>query len=198
MEKEQAHLIFVCVSNRGRSVFGEFFFRKLINDMDRGIRDRVRVSSAGFVPQAIKDQVGELQIGFPQPFYDRPMAEPTRLFLLERGIDVPREWKSRELTPEMVADAHLIITAIPPQKEDLVNLYPEARAKIATIREISQWDTPFSFEDLTQLPKDESYWMYVEEDEEFVKNILTEVEQSLTQALPHILSRLGCGDRPPV
>lgn len=198
MENEQLHLIFLCVSNRGRSVFAEFFFRDTINNMGKGIRNRVKVTSAGFVPQAIKDQVGELQIGFPDPFYGRPMAEPTRSFLLERGISAPQEWRSRELTSEMVRDAHLIITAIPQQKEDLVNMYPEANAKICTMREISRWDTPFSFEDLTQYPKDESYWMYCEEDEEFVKNILSEVEQSLTQALPDILSRLGCGDRPPV
>ncbi len=188
---KQSHLVFVCVSNRGRSVFAEYFMRKIFSEPSRGLGEQVKVTSAGFIPQAIKDQIAELQIGFPEPFFSRPMAEATRTFLSERGMSVPADWRSKELTTDMVNDATLLITAIHPQKDDLVRLYPEAAAKIRTIREISRWEEPFLFEDLTRLPKDDSYWHYVEEDEEFVKTILSEVERSLTRALPDILNRLG-------
>ncbi|MGO9567198.1 MAG: hypothetical protein ACLP5H_06640 [Desulfomonilaceae bacterium] len=194
MEKVQLHLLFVCVSNRGRSVFAEFFFRKIISELENGLFDRVKVTSAGFIPQAIRDHVAELQIGIPEPFYNRPVAETTRAFLSERGIVVPPDWRSRELTSEMVEEANLIITAIPEQKEDLLKLYPEAEAKIVTVREISRWHRRLRFEDLSTLPGDSSYWNYVEEDADYVKTILSEMEESLTQALPHIFRNLGCGE----
>jgi protein-tyrosine-phosphatase len=193
MEKDHVHLVFVCVSNRGRSVFAEFFFRKLLSELNDGRCNMVRVTSAGYIPQAIKDQMAELHIRFPEPFYDRPMAETTRTFLWERGIVVPPGWRSRGLTPEMVKNADLIITALPQQEEDLLSLYPDAGAKISTFRKISGWEEPFTFEDLTGLPKDNSYWNYVEEDVDYVNTILSEVERSLIQAFPQILSRLGCG-----
>lgn len=190
MEKDQVDLIFVCVSNRGRSVFAEFFVRKLLSELTDGECHKVRVTSAGFIPRAIKDQMAELHIRFPEPFYDRPMAETTRTFLLERGIVVPPDWRSRELTPEMVRNADLIITAIPQQEEDLLRLYPDAATKISTFRKISRWEEPFTFEDLTGLPKDNSYWNYVEEDVDYVNTMLSEVERSLLQAFPQILQFL--------
>jgi protein-tyrosine-phosphatase len=194
MDKAPVQIVFVCVSNRGRSVFAEFFFRKLIGEQNDGLLDRIKVSSAGFIPQAIKDHVAKLRIGFPEPFYNRPMPETTRSFLCERGIVVSPDWRSRELTSAMVKQANLIITAIPEQKQELVNLYQEASAEILTIREISQWGGYLRFEVLSGLPQDPSYWRYVEEDADYVATILSEMEESLTRAVPHILKRLGFGD----
>lgn len=194
MEKEPFQVVFVCVSNRGRSVFAEFFFRKIISERDEGLLNRDKVLSAGFVPQAIRDHVAELRIGFPEPFYNRPMPETTRSFLSERGIIVSPDWRSRELTSAMVQEANLIITAIPQQKEDLLNLYPEAGAEILTIREISQWNGYLRFEDFSGLPTDNTYWSYVEEDADYVATILSEMEERVTRAVPHILRRLGFGD----
>ena len=193
MEREQRELIFVCVSNRGRSVFAEFSFRKIIDELDSRLLDRVKVTSAGFIPQAIADHIAELQISIPEPFSGRPIPDTTRAFLSERGIVIPPDWRSRELTSAMLEAANLIITAIPQQKEDLVNRCQEAGTKIFTIREISRWDGYLKFEDFSGIPRDESYWNYVEEDEEYVKTILSEMETCLTRALPHILGELGCG-----
>lgn len=194
MEKEHFHVVFVCVSNRGRSVFAEFFLRKLLNELENGLLDRIEVTSAGFIPQAIKVHVAELKIAIPEPFYGRPIPETTRAFLSERGIVVPPGWRSRELTTAMVEKADLVITAIPQQKEDLLNRYPEARAGIFTIREISRWDGRLVFEDFSELPKDNTYWGYVEEDPHYVTTILDEMEQCLTKAIPHILSELGVSE----
>jgi protein-tyrosine-phosphatase len=190
MDQNPFQLVFVCVSNRGRSVFAEFFFRKLIGEQNDGLLDRIKVSSAGFIPQPLKDHVAELHIGFPTPFYNRPMPEATRSFLSERGIVVPPDWRSRELTSAMVQQADLIITAIPQQKEDLLKLYPEAAAEIFTIREISRWDGYLRFEDFSNLPRDKTYWSYVEEDADYVATILSEMEERVTLAVPHILKEL--------
>lgn len=171
-----------------------FFFRKMIGEQNERLLDRVKVSSAGYIPRAIKEHVAELGIGFPEPFYNRPLPETTRSFLFERGIVVSLDWRSKELTSAMVQEANLIVTAIPQQKEDLLNLYPSANGEILTIREISQWNGYLRFEDLSGLPTDNTYWSYVEEDTDYVAAILAEMEESLTRAFPHILRRLGLGD----
>ncbi len=189
--EEQVNLVFVCVSNRGRSVLAEFLLPRIVNETAEDLLDRIKVTSAGFIPQAIKDHLAELNIDIPAPFYGRPMAETTRSFLAERGAIVPPDWRSKELTAATVEEADLIITAIPQQKEDLSNLYPDTRAKIFTIREISRWDGRLKFEDFTRLPKDNTYWEYVEENEEYVTTILCEMEECLTLAFPHILRQLG-------
>jgi len=105
---------------------------------------------------------------------------------------VPKDWRSRALTAAMVKEADLVITAIPPQKEDLVKLHPDAGAKIFTIREISRWEGHLKFEELAGLPEDDTYWNFVEQDPDYVREILMEVEESLKRALEHILTRLGC------
>ncbi len=186
-------VVFVCVSNRGRSVFAEFAFRKMIGERDGRLLELVYVSSAGFIPRALRGHVAKLGISFPEPFYSRPMPETTRTFLSERGIVVSPDWRSKALTSVMVQEANLIVTALPQQKEDLLNLYPNAKGEILTIREISQWTGYLRFEDLSGLPTDGTYWNYVEEDADYVSEILVEMEQSLTRAFPHILGRLGLG-----
>ncbi|MFH1112513.1 MAG: hypothetical protein V1792_01205, partial [Pseudomonadota bacterium] len=187
--KEQVDLVFVCVSNMGRSVFAEFFLPKIIREAAGDLLGRFNTTSAGFIPQAIKDHLAELNIDIPDPFYGRPIPETTRSFLAGKGIIVPPDWRSKELTPAMVEGADLIITAIPQQKEDLCSLYPETTGKILTIREISRWEGGLKFESFTRLPKDNTYWEYVEEDEDYVTTILSEMEKCLTLAFPHILER---------
>ena len=95
------------------------------------------------------------------------------------------------MTSAIVREADLIITALPQQKEELLNLYPEAGADILAIREIAQRNGYLKSEDFSGLPKDDTYWDYVEENPSYVTAILSEMEESLTQAFPRILSELG-------
>ncbi len=95
------------------------------------------------------------------------------------------------MTPAMVEEADLIVTALPYQKEDLMALYSEAAARIVTAREISQRTGYLKFEDPTGLPQDGTYWNHVENDPDYVRTILAEMEDCLKQAFPAILARLG-------
>ncbi len=191
--RDKFHLLFVCVSNRNRSPFSEFFFQKMIRQSDDNLADRVRVSSAGFIPRSLYDLLAKKQISWPEPFYGRPIAKTTRTALLKHNIDVPSEWRSRELSPDMVESADLIITAVSEQKKDLQALYPKSRTKIFSIREMAGWDTYLLSEDPVGLPDDDTFWDYVEEDPIYVAKVLEETEEILIRAFTSILSKMGLG-----
>jgi protein-tyrosine-phosphatase len=185
------HLVFVCIRNRVRSAFAEFLFAKMLAERDETLLNEVKVSSAGFIPQKLRDQLAEVHVSFPDPFYNRPMAQATRAALLKKGIVVSAEWRSKELSPEMVKDADLMITAQPEQKEELINLFPKAQSKIFTTREISKWDEYLIFEDSTGVPLDHTFWDYVEENPDYVSKVILETEETLVRAFPNILKQLG-------
>lgn len=153
--------------------------------------DDIDVSSAGFIPQALKDRLTALNIRSPEPFYNRAMSELTMKALLEKGIVVPESWRSKELNLEMIKEADLIVTALPAQKEDISGLYREARNKIFTIRELSERDDYLFFEDLSVIPFNDTFWDYCEEDPEYVSKILRSWEETLTKAIPNIIKQLG-------
>ena len=184
------HVTFVCVRNRVRSTFAEFY----LEDVFRKRGEDATVSSAGFMPQVLKDQLAGSLIPFPDPLYNTSMSQLTREFLLEKGIRVPEDWRSKELSPEMVDQADLIITAIAAQKEELCDLYEEACHKIFSIREMSEKKGYLFSEDFSALPLDQNYWYYAEEDPKYVSKTLQEWEKTLMRAIPNITKRLGMGE----
>jgi protein-tyrosine-phosphatase len=196
--KPTVHLLFVCVSNRVRSPFAEFFFQKMMSQRDSRLRKRVKVSSAGFISNKMKDFIVQSHTASPDPFYGRPMADTTHAALLSHDIVVPADWESKKLGPEMVKDADLIITARPDQKEDLVILYPDALHRIFSIREISKWNQYLFSEDFRTVPADKNFWDYAEEDPDYVSKVLDETQKLLVRAFPYILEQLGLevGEKP--
>lgn len=191
--KRPLHLVFVCIGNRNRSPFAEFFFSNLLCERDHKLIDRINISSAGFVPQRMKDKMAALKIGAPNPFFGRSLPQTTRASLLRHGIIVSEEWRSKELTKEMAEQADLIITVLPDQKEDIKRIYPNVASRIFTIREISQWEDYLLQEDydFRKIPRDSTLWNYVEEDFDYVANILLEMEKMLIKAYPSIMAKLG-------
>ena len=189
--KRPLHLIFVCISNRVRSTFSEFLFTKMMIERNERLIDQIKVSSAGFIPKKLRDQLTEMHISSPKPFYNRPMAEATRTALLKKGFVVSEEWRSKELSPEMVKEADLIITALPEQKEELISLFPKAQANIFTIREMSKWDGYLFFEDFKIVPMDDTFWDYSEGNPDYVSKVISLTEETLIRAFPNILKQLG-------
>lgn len=177
-------VVFVCISNRVRSAFAEFLFAKMLAERDETLMNEVKASSAGFVPQTFRDQLAEVHVGFPDPFYNRHMAETTRAALFKKGIVVSAEWRSKELSPEMMKDADLIITALPEQKEELINLFQKARSRIFTTREISKWDEYLISEDPTGIPLDHTFWDYVEENPDYVSKVIFGDREDLGSSIP--------------
>ncbi len=188
--KRSCGVIFVCISNRVRSVFAEFLFKKMVVEKDQRLMNEIGISSAGFIPQKMRNLFKELNILFPNPFYNRPMSEITRSALIEKGIEIPDKWRSKELTSEMVKESDLIITALPYQKEALSQLFPEVGSRFFTLREISQWKGHLTLDDVTGVPLDNTFWHYVEENPIYVSKVLWEVEEILIRAFPNILRKL--------
>jgi protein-tyrosine-phosphatase len=162
----------------------------MMGEKDKDIVGLVEVASAGFVPQALKDIVAQFNVGFPEPFFNRPIAEMTRRILHQKDITVPSEWRTKELTPGMVEEANLIITALPIQKRELLMLFPKAEGKIFSLREMAAWDKHLVLEDFVEPPKDGDYWHYLEENPEYVTKILSETEDLLMHGYPRIIERL--------
>ena len=183
------HVTFVCVRNRVRSTFARFY----LEDFLRKRGETATVSSAGFVPQVLKDQLAGAGIPFPVPLFDAPMSRLTREFLLEKGVRVPEDWRSKELSAEMVERSDLIITALVAQKEDLCDIYKEAYTKIFAIRELSENVGYLLSEDFSAVPLVQNYWYYAEEEPRYVFKVLREWEKTLVSAIPNITRRLGMG-----
>jgi len=196
--KEPLYLVFVCIANRNRSPFAEFFFSKLIREKNKEFVNEIRVTSAGFVPQRMRERMAEIRIGVPEPFFGRALARTTRAALADKNTSVPEEWRTRELTSDMVKEADLIITALPEQKEELIRLYPIESPKIFTLREMSQWDGYLLLEDneFKRIPRDSTLWDYVEENPGYVSEILAETERMLIKAYSNILDRLALKGAP--
>ncbi|MGB4224273.1 MAG: hypothetical protein WBJ54_10710, partial [Syntrophorhabdus sp.] len=70
---------------------------------------------------------------------------------------------------------------------------PKVADIIFTIREISQWEGYLLQEDydFNKIPRDGSLWSYVEENFDYVANILSEIEKMLIKAYPNIMIRMG-------
>jgi protein-tyrosine-phosphatase len=183
------HVVFVCVANRVRSPFAEFFFT---DTMGKSGED-ITASSVGYVPQILKDKLAGLNVNIPEPFFNRPMSELTRAALLEKGVSVPNGWRSKELSFETIKEADLIFTAIAMQKEALSSHYTEFRNKIFTISDLSEKnDYPF-LEDFSILPLNDNFWHYCEENPEYVSKTLKTWEEILIRALPNIIEKARLG-----
>ena len=185
------HILFVCVGNRVRSVFAEFFLLDFFGKRDL----KIAVSSAGFLPQKLKDHLTENRIASPEPFYNRPMSEVTMDVLRDKGIHTPERWRSKELSPEMINKANLLITALGMQKDELSDRYEDMRHKIFSIRELLKTEDYLFFEDFTKVPMNTGFWQYCEEDSEYVTKVLRTWEQTLVKAIPSIIERLQSHSR---
>ena len=137
----------------------------------KGVR-MPRSRRPGLCPKCLRINWLDPLSPFPDPLYNTSMSQLTREFLLEKGIRVPEDWRSKELSPEMVDQADLIITAIAAQKEELCDLYEEACHKIFSIREMSEKKGYLFSEDFSALPLDQNYWYYAEEDPKYVSKTL--------------------------
>ena len=139
------HILFVCVSNRVRSVFSEFIFPKMVKgETERLGKGVVEASSAGFIPKRLANLLEKNRIAYPEKFYGRDMSKITREVLLHREIAVPIQWKSKELTSQKMNEADLVMVALSTQKEDLIGLYPNARNRLFTFREMAEFENYLS------------------------------------------------------
>lgn len=189
--ENSVNLLFVCVRNRVRSPFSEFVFGKMLKEKGKGLDGRVKVSSAGFFPAILQNIFVRARISPPDPFFGASMSEVAREELLKRDLSPPADWTSKELTPGDVKNSGLIVMSLPQQKEGLLDLFPEARGKVFTLREAAGRDEPLVSEVFSNLPLDDTFWWFCEDNPAYVVNMLSDLENALIEAFPRILRKLG-------
>ena len=190
----ERHVVFICVRNRVRSVFAEFYLRKLLKDKIGAAAEKIAISSAGFYPKALKEILDNAKIPPPEPFFGTDMSVVVRQLLHEKGIASPEAWQSKQLTPNHVSQADLIIAALQWQKEEIGRQYAEVRDKIFTFREMAAWDDNILFETFSGLPMNDAFWHHCEEVPPYVTKVIGEVEGLVNLAFPRILTHLGIID----
>lgn len=184
------NVLFLCIRNRVRSVFAELFTRDKLIKMDGNLSHVITVNSAGFFPQEVRTYLDKLNAAPPDPFYGVDMSEHVRSQLHKREIAVPDVWQSKCVTPEMIKKSNLIVVAIPSQKKELGELYPEYRQNIVSLKEIAKWKDAVLSEDFSQVPMQGNVWAHWEENQQYVYKTIEEVEKLLTMAIPRIVMRL--------
>ncbi len=113
-----ARVLFVCTANQCRSPMAELLFQQALQHHER--TPAWDVSSAGtFAPDG------------------RPMHPLARSVLEDRGI-VVNGFKSRQLTPEIIADSDLILTAERTHRAEVVAVIPEALHRTFTLRQFAR------------------------------------------------------------
>lgn len=120
----QAHILFVCTANMCRSPMAEYLLRARL---PRGAR--VSVSSAGVVAAANA----------------RATAEAVQV-MAEKNIDMSGH-RSRNLTPELVRSATLIVTMTRAHRDMIMRTYPEAADRVRLLTEFGSSPTPSDLED---------------------------------------------------
>lgn len=108
-------VLFVCTANICRSAYAELMTRHLL-----GADTAVEVRSAGT-----------------HGFRDHPVDPPTAAQLRVRGVD-PEGFRSRRLSPRMVAEADLVLTAGVVHRQFVLDDWPEAFRRVLTLGQLAR------------------------------------------------------------
>lgn len=187
----ERQVLFICVRNRIRSVFAEFYLRQKLAEKIGPIAEKIKIFSAGLYPKALKKILDEGGIVPPDPFFDTDMSVIVRQRLREKGIYAPDQWRSKPLTPDLAIASDLIVVALPWQKEEIAEEYPQVHERVFTFKEMASWEDNILFETIEGLPMDESFWDACEEDAPYVTKVIDEVENLMDIGFPKMLKQLG-------
>lgn len=107
-------ILFICTGNSCRSVIAEGLLRKRLYELGR---DAVDVRSAGV--RALNGMTP---------------TDETVTVMREEGVDVS-DYKSKNVTADMIKKAGLILTMEPVHKDEIVRLVPSAGSKTYLLKE---------------------------------------------------------------
>lgn len=114
-ESSQFSVLFVCTGNICRSPLAEQLFSSAVSDFPM-----LRADSAGTM--ALRGA---------------PMTEQAANLSSSYG-GRPREHRAKSMSPEMISDANLILTATRAQRSEVVSMLPKAIRKTFTLREFAR------------------------------------------------------------
>ena len=107
-------ILLICTGNSCRSVMAEAIMRKRLYEMGN---DNIEVKSAGT-----------------RALNGLPPTDETITVMKEDGVDVSG-YKTKNVTPDMIKKADLILAMEPMHKDDIVRLVPSAVSKTYLLKE---------------------------------------------------------------
>lgn len=182
-------VVFLCTANRCRSLMAECCLRGILAGLPWG--DQVQVSSAGimyeeywtFLQEFLASHGRSLER---EQYYGALPYPATVSVLKKRGWEV-QDYRSREVSAELVNSANLIIAMEDAQKNAVAARYPEAVDRVFTLRELAKDSSDLLLEDgfvePVLNPDDPQLINY---GEEYVELNYQEIERCLNRSLPRL------------
>lgn len=181
---DRKSILFVCCGNRERSVIAERLLQQRLKDNHPQLADKAEIRSAGIFPRAYLKYAEEKGITFEYPLFGKNPNIYAIQYLAKKGIDVS-SYRSRELTPDMVREADLILAIDRRIRNEILHFYPEASGSVFTFKEFAFGATQPDLDigDSMKLPdidKKTGTWVWPED---YPRRYITEIEECLSSSM---------------
>ncbi len=165
--------------------------RQKLADSFSELVGKVVIGSAGIFPRAYLKYAEGKGITFEYPLFGKNPNIYAIQYLAKKGIDVS-SYRSRELTPDMVREADLILAIDRRIRDEILHFYPEASGSVFTFKEFafgaSQPDLDIG--DSMKLPdidKKTGVWIWPDD---YPASYITEIEECLSSGMGKLVEHI--------
>ena len=137
MDHPVKKILFVCIGNQCRSPMAEHLFKQILARSQNPNAKEIAATSAGTAT-----------------YNGAPASRKTIEVMRRRGIDLGG-FRAKQVTPELIDWADLVLAVDRRNKKAIVNMFPDATAKTFTLKEYAGSDDNLDVEDPVGRPIEE-------------------------------------------